>query len=108
MAINPLTASMYVDKLAERSGLYVLGESGMVKNMKTSKILNNEGYTNIPFVRDVSTSGMFPWLLIGGPFLVPYSLYFMIKSTADYRIYNIHHKHDVERGIYDKPSFDSY
>lgn len=104
LVVNPITTALYVDTLGRMSGLHALGESGSVKNMKTSKSLIGEAHKQISFVRDVGESGLLIWAFIFfGPFSIPYSLCFIIKSTFDCATYNIYHRHKVEQGIYDRP-----
>lgn len=104
LIINPLTSYLYVNTLGNIAGLRVLGESGLIKNTKTHKLLA-ENATEIKFINNLSDAGVLPILLLYRPLTslsIVYSVHYNIKTTFNFIHYVLYDKSRVENGEFDR------
>jgi hypothetical protein len=101
--VNPMSVSIFVNEIGKSMGLKLLGESGIIYNMKTNNQLNDKA-SSIGFVRNLQNAGSLPWLMLGFPFSVPIAGVLVVKSSWNAIIYLLFYKIRVELGEFDDTS----
>lgn len=103
--VNPLTTSIYVNKLGRMMNLELMGENGRIRNKKTQKMLSDDA-EQFKFIRDLSGAGVLPWLCVYPvpfpPLATAFSIYYGGKATYNGINYLLFDKSRVESGEFDE------